>query len=318
MPTHARLLESLIEDYLAAGFGDPAADRFTSASASGEIHVLAIVLEVVQAGVIIFLRALQADPTSLLSGAADHARDTVRLVTKDPPLLFGPLVGLFTRRAEDRAGQLRDLFTSRKEVAELCDRRVVMRHVVMLGANLAGNVGHDSPIRGDTGSRAEAFTQLISGRGLSQVRGQPAGDFRQGRRHAIGKQSQANIQGREARRLGLHVLIEPAFDRDDAKPGVDLLLGAAVASIGLACELEGRRHCGRVARFDSAERPLHDSSGDLAEYPFQTQLQISGGRGCDLLAGKTSVPPRRLARSVGATPRATWDRAGRGVVSATS
>ena len=92
MPTHARLLESLIEDYLAAGFGDPAADRFTSASASGEVHVLAILLEVVQAGVIIFLRALQADTTSLLSGAADHARDTVRLVTKDVPLLFGPLV----------------------------------------------------------------------------------------------------------------------------------------------------------------------------------------------------------------------------------
>ena len=90
MPTHARLLEPLIEDHFAARFGDAAADRVATTFAVGKVHMLAILFQVVQPRVVILLRTLQPHPTFLLGRTGDHFRHAVAVVSEHMPLLFGP------------------------------------------------------------------------------------------------------------------------------------------------------------------------------------------------------------------------------------
>ena len=87
MPTHARLLEPLIEDHFAARFGDAAADRVATTFAVGKVHVLAILFQVVQPRVVILFRTLQLHPTFLLGRTGDHFRHAVAVVPEHMPLL---------------------------------------------------------------------------------------------------------------------------------------------------------------------------------------------------------------------------------------
>jgi hypothetical protein len=93
MPTHARLLEPLIEDHFAARFGDPAADRVATTFTVGKVHVLAILFQVVQPRVVILLRTLQPHSTFLLGRTGDHFRHAIAVVPEHMPLLLGPGVG---------------------------------------------------------------------------------------------------------------------------------------------------------------------------------------------------------------------------------
>src|SRR5690606_36317619 len=102
-------------DHLAPRFRDPTADRITPFFSLGKVHVRAILFEVVQSAVVVFLRTLQTVSAFLLSSAGDQFCHSVLLVTQRMTLLLGPLVGALASGAKERCGELRYVFASMKE-----------------------------------------------------------------------------------------------------------------------------------------------------------------------------------------------------------
>jgi len=118
----------LLQDHLAACFGNSTADRIALLLSLGVLHVRFVFLQVVQRRSKIFLGPLLSAASFLLCRSGDDFFDAVLRVTKCMALLLYPAMGCVGSTAEWRRGELRDLFTSVKEIHAPTPLQLTGRH----------------------------------------------------------------------------------------------------------------------------------------------------------------------------------------------
>ena len=116
LPTHSRLLESLVEDDLTPGLGDPATNWLARGPTFGVVHVGSVLFQITEPTNKVVAFAFESTSSLLLRRTSDYFRYAIDFTPQNFSTLFCPTVRLLSIDAKETVTELGQVLTSVKEI----------------------------------------------------------------------------------------------------------------------------------------------------------------------------------------------------------